>query len=104
MAVRIRESDLVVPALWIASMRPNREISTTELIIELSEWFEPDGEDLEILDGRHDTKFSQKVRNLVSHREGKNTMFALGYVEYTGDGIKVTEQGLRFVNSLPTHE
>jgi hypothetical protein len=104
MAVRIREKELAVPALRIAANRPNGEISTSELIVALTEWFEPDGEDAEILEGRQDTKFSQKVRNLISHREGRSTMFALGYAEYTGDGIKVTEEGRTFVRSLPGHE
>src|SRR5271157_5175142 len=97
MSVRISEKELVVPALQIAADRPNGEISTSELIVALTEWFEPEGEDAEILDGRRDTKFSQKVRNLIPHRAGKNTMFSLGYAIYTGDGIKITEAGRQFV-------
>ncbi len=104
MAVRIREKELAVPALLVAANRPNGAITTTDLIVALTDWFEPEGEDAEILEGRQDTRFSQKVRNLISHREGKRTMFALGYAEYTGDGIKVTEKGRAFISSLPDHE
>ena len=104
MAVRITEKELVVPTLQIAAGRPNGEISTSDLIIALTELFEPEGEDAENSPGRNDTRFSQKVRNLISHREGINTMFARGYAEYMGDEIKVTEEGRRFVNSLPSHE
>jgi hypothetical protein len=104
MAGRITEKELAIPALRIAAGRPNGYISTTDLITALTEWFEPDGEDAEILDGRRDTKFSQKVRNLVPHRGGKQTIFTLGYAEYTGDGIKITEDGRIFTRSLPDYE
>lgn len=46
------------------------EINTTDLIKELRERMQPDGDDLVILAGRNDDKFSQKVRNLVSHMSG----------------------------------
>lgn len=46
----------------------NKEgIRTSELIDEARRIMKPSGEDLEILDGRNDDKFSQKVRNLKSH-------------------------------------
>jgi hypothetical protein len=51
MAGRISERELAIPALIIAAGRPNGEISTTDLIVDLTEWFEPEGEDAEILDG-----------------------------------------------------
>ena len=104
MAGRIRERELVGPTLQIAANRPNGYISTTDLIVALTEWFVPEGEDAEILDGRNDTKFSQKVRNLIPHRVGKHTMFSLGYAEYTGDGVKITDAGRRFVDAIPTYE
>ena len=104
MAGRISERELAIPALIIAAGRPNGEISTTDLIVDLTEWFEPEGEDAEILDRRHDTKFSQKVRNLIPHREGKKTIFSLGYAEYTGDGIRITEVGRSFISALPDQE
>jgi hypothetical protein len=104
MTVRIREKELAISALRMVYRHPSGEILTSELVLALTEWFEPEGEDAEILEGRHDTKFSQKVRNLVSHREGKHTMFTLGYADYTGDGIKITELGRNFVRSLPDHE
>jgi hypothetical protein len=50
MSVRIREKELAVPTLRIAANRPNGEISTTDLIKALTEWFEPEGEDAELLE------------------------------------------------------
>lgn len=43
-------------------------MTTSDLIRELTVILKPDGHDDEILAGRNDTYFSQKVRNLVSHR------------------------------------
>ena len=104
MPVRVQERDLIVPSLRLAASRPTGEITTAELIIELTDMFHPEGEDAEILEGCQDTKFSQKVRNLVSHRAGRQTMFSRGYVEYTGDGIRITPNGRAFVHSLPDQE
>lgn len=63
---RISEPELVVPALRIIANNPR--ISTSDLIKKLVEELRPTGEDLENLNDRNDTKFSQKVRNLRSHK------------------------------------
>jgi len=67
------ESELVLPTLHLLRATPGG-LTTTELIAELRETLEPSGHDTEQLDGRNDDRFSQKVRNLVSHdtlvREG----------------------------------
>src|SRR5258706_16231237 len=62
---RISESDLILPALYIINQYP--DVTTTDLSMELRNIFHPIGEDAEILHGRSDDKFSQIVRNLVSH-------------------------------------
>jgi len=59
------EHELILPALDIIDRNPG--IDTSDLILQLVKVLSPDGVDLEILAGRNDTKFSQKVRNLVSH-------------------------------------
>jgi 5-methylcytosine-specific restriction endonuclease McrA len=51
--------------LYIIHQNPG--ITTTDLSAELRRLFKPSGEDAEILRGRKDDKFSQIVRNLVSH-------------------------------------
>ena len=63
---RISEPELVVPALRIIAINPG--ITTSNLIKKLVDDLRPTGEDLEILNDRKDTKFSQKVRNLRSHK------------------------------------
>jgi hypothetical protein len=101
MPVRISERELVIPALKCAAATRDGIILTTDLIDELTDMFHPEGEDAEILDGRTDTRFSQKVRNLISHRAGQNSMFSKGYAEYTGDGIRITDAGLNFLDQVP---
>lgn len=104
MAGRVRERDLIVPALRAAADRQNGYISTADLIPAMEQEFEPEGLDAEILADRSDTYFSQKVRNLVSHRDTRTSMFRKGYAEYTGDGIRITDAGRAFLDQMPDFE
>ncbi len=61
------ERELILPALALLDQHA-AGLTTSDLIRELTAILEPDGHDDEILAGRNDTYFSQKVRNLVSHR------------------------------------
>ena len=92
---RIKESDLVIPALRIMSEQPGGFVPTTKLIQELEEIFQPGGQDSEIIEGRGDTYFSQKVRNLISHRGSPSNFICKGYAEYFSDreGLKITPEG-----------
>lgn len=103
---RITEKELILPALYLIEQKP--EISTSELIEKLEEIFQPTGEDAVILSGRHDIKFSQIVRNLVSHhtldetyefahyeRRGKN-----GYFWLTPNGKEYLEQNIEALQSI----
>ncbi|UWZ92980.1 hypothetical protein HZ320_04630 [[Pasteurella] aerogenes] len=60
------ENDIVVVALGVIQRK--RSVTTTELIAELETLMNPTGNDADILSDRNDSKFSQKVRNIVSHR------------------------------------
>lgn len=99
---RVAESDLVLPTLRLAASRRDGFITTSDLIGELEELFEPAGEDVEILEGRTDSHFSQKVRNLISHRESENSFIRNGYAEYdaTTRGIRITEPGRELLKKL----
>jgi hypothetical protein len=61
------ERELVLPALVLLDLS-QAGLTTSDLIQELTLILKPDGHDGEILADRNDTHFSQKVRNLVSHR------------------------------------
>ena len=100
---RIRERDLIIPALRAAAAEPGGEIHMTKLIEILIDEFQPDGEDAAIIEGRNDSKFSQKVRNLVSHRETPTSMFARGYATHLAgtESIKITDLGNKFLDQVP---
>jgi hypothetical protein len=102
MPERIKERDLVIPAMRAAAANGGT-IATSDLIHVLTEEFEPSGLDAEILEGRHDTYFSQKVRNLISHREASTSMFTKGYATYdaAGESISLTDAGWEFLGQVP---
>ena len=103
MAGRIRERDLIIPALRAAAGEPGGEIKTARLIQVLTDEFEPEGRDADILDDRNDTYFSQKVRNLISHRGTSTSMFTKGYAIYQeqAESIRVTDLGRAFLDKVP---
>ena len=100
----ISEVDLVIPALRFAD-KAGGKISTSDLIKNLTDLFQPSGKDAEIISGRKDTYFSQKVRNLISHREGEDSFIANGYAEHYSDGahkggIIITDAGRKLLKQL----
>jgi len=74
----IEEKELVLPALFLMEAFGG-SVTTTKIQSELFDILQPSGNDIKILAGRNDTHFSQKVRNLVSHRK----LDRLGYAVYT---------------------
>jgi predicted HNH restriction endonuclease len=96
-ARRLSEPDLILPALLVLD-EAHGPLSTTQLNERLRRLLKPSGEDLEILAGRQDDKFSQKVRNLRSHQ----TLEAPGYATYESRGRqgywRITEVGQRVLS------
>jgi hypothetical protein len=92
---RISEADLLIPTLRKLASQPNGRMSTSRLITELEILMEPTGEDAEILEGRHDTHFSQIVRNMISHKTAAGNIIAEGFVVHLGPrrGLEITEAG-----------
>ena len=82
---RISERELILPALFC--IHNEGVISTTDLSLQLRNLLKPQGEDLDILSGRNDDKFSQKVRNLRSHKTLE------GLADYDNGNWTITEQG-----------
>ena len=89
------ESELIPVALKIILDKSNG-IATKDLIIELRNLMNPSGEDLEILSNRNDDKFSQKVRNIKSHKTLENK----GYAKFYDDKFFITEKGIKFLNEV----
>lgn len=90
---RIEEKQLVLPALYLMSQKVDGSISTSDLIKDLEGIMRPTGKDNEILSGRNDTYFSQKVRNLKSH----NTFDRNKYAQYIDGSFKITKEGRSFL-------
>ena len=97
-ALSITESELIVPALLVLA-KSSSELSTTDLSQALREILRPSEEDLDILSGRSDDKFSQKVRNLRSHK----TLESRGLAVYQSRGRQgywqITETGRAFIDA-----
>jgi predicted HNH restriction endonuclease len=91
--MRIEEKALILPTLYI--IKRDGPTSTTDLITELTAVFNPTGEDAKILEGRRDTKFSQKVRNLKSHRDSNKMDI---YTDINSSGkYTLTEKGEKYL-------
>jgi hypothetical protein len=89
--------DLWKYALLVMVQRPNMEISTTDLITELPNYIAiPDEADAPNA-SRKDSKFSQLVRNLKSHKGSSTNFIAMGFAEDTTGGFRATQKGRDFV-------
>ena len=84
------ERDLVLPALKLIS-ESQEGLNTTELKDRLRSTLKPCGHDLDILQGRNDDVFSQKVRNLISHKTLNK------YVDIVNDKYHINKDGLEFI-------
>jgi len=103
---RIREKDLAIPTLQILAREPSGFASTQKLIQKLEDVFKPDGQDAEILANREDTYFSQKVRNMVSHRDTATSIIGQGYAVYLPEreGLQITDAGRAFISASPSND
>jgi hypothetical protein len=97
---RVTEIELRRPILEELANSSTGFMTTTSLIAKMIEKFNPTGEDAEILDGRNDSKFSQKVRNaLGSHRDNSTSLAGMGHVIYDGNkhGSTITAEGRAYL-------
>ncbi len=90
---RITENQLILPSLFLMSLSPSQGLTTSDLIPKLRDLLKPADEDLEILAGRNDDKFSQKVRNLKAH----NTFERYEFAKYKGGIISITNKGMKYL-------
>ncbi len=87
------EPQLILPALIVFYKYP-RGVKTSQLIPELMKMLRPRGHDAQIIPGRRDTYFSQKVRNLKSH----NSLAGKGLATYHRGIWRITEKGISFLD------
>jgi hypothetical protein len=76
------ESQIRDEALKELLAAPGCRLTTTQLIDRLSARLPISGRDAQIAYGRSDTYFSQKVRNLVSHRNQSTGLQARDLADY----------------------
>lgn len=95
-AIDLRE-DLWKYALLIMSVRPNGEISTSDMIAEMPGYVHLSDEHTAANASRKDSKFSQLVRNLKSHKNTRTNFIYQGYAQDVRGGFKITRKGLDFV-------
>jgi hypothetical protein len=84
------EKELLLPALKAISSQ-TEGLTTTDLINILFNELKPIGQDLEILKGRGDNVFSQKVRNLISHKT------LTKYVDSVDNRMIINNIGLEYI-------
>lgn len=92
-------SDLWKYALLIMAERPDGTASTADLITRLPHYIDIPEHMRALLAGRLDKKFSQRVRNLKSHKAAKTNFIYRGFAEDIEGGFKITEKGREFVKS-----
>jgi hypothetical protein len=90
-------TDLWKFALLVMATKPDGAISTSELIAELPNYIRVPDNSQEVLTGRKDSKFSQIVRNLKSHKTAKTNFIYQGYAEDVDGGFRITPKGHEFV-------
>ena len=86
------ENDFIFPSLQLLNQSSCR-LTTTQLIRQLRDLLKPEGHDIEIIKGRKDDYFSQKVRNLKSH----NTLERKGLVVYINGMWAITDNGRNYL-------
>lgn len=97
---RITEEQLILPALYLMDISPNKSITTTAMKEDLVEIFKPTGRDNELAGKRGDTYFTQKVRNLKSHNKLENLGYAVYHPKIDSEPsgrFKITELGKQYL-------
>ena len=95
---KLGEKDLTLPTLYLLYTRG--DMNTSELKDEIINLINPGGENLDPLVNRADTKITQIIRNIISHKDTTTNIIYKGLVEYSDiTGIlSITEKGVAYLN------
>jgi hypothetical protein len=91
------KTDLWKYALLVMARKEDGFATTSMLIAELPDYFAIPDASQTPLAGRKDSKFSQLVRNLKSHKTTRTSFIHLGYALDEANGFRITSKGLEFV-------
>lgn len=89
--------DLWKYTLLVLSVQPDGEMKTSDMIKALPDYIALSDEHLAANESRKDSKFSQIVRNLKSHKTSKSNFIYQGYAQDIRGGFKITHKGMDFV-------
>lgn len=97
-----KESQIRDAAMKSLLAAPGQTLTTSQLIGILSSTMAPIGHDADIATNRSDTYFSQKVRNIVSHRNQSTGLQARGLADYDAEteSWTLTKAGRRHAAGL----
>jgi hypothetical protein len=100
--MRYTENDVRNETMKLLIRVPGQTLTTSQLISRLSKKLTPAGRDADIMMNRSDTYFSQKVRNLVSHRNQSTGLQARGLADYdkNAESWTLTKTGRRHAVTL----
>lgn len=93
------KADLWKYALLIMSVQPGQAITTSDLIAELPKYIRIDDDQAEPNSSRKDSRFSQLVRNLKSHKSSSTNFICRGFAVATPGGFEITDRGLQYVQT-----
>jgi len=79
----------------IKVLEEHGELNTTELKEILNDIMQPSGQDLQINKNRNDTKFDQKVRNMISHRDSNDLYKYFNYSKSGRVGILTSKSMIK---------
>lgn len=92
--------DLWKYALLVLSVQPDGTMTTSAMIEALPDYIRLSDDHLATNESRKDSKFSQLVRNLKSHKTSKSNFIYQGYAEDVRGGFKITQKGMDFVTGF----
>ncbi len=101
---KLCEKDLTLPTLYILNSKG--KLNTSELKDEIITLLNPGGENLDPLLNRPDTKITQIIRNIISHKETSTNIINRGLIKYsdiTGD-ISITNDGIIYLDKYITNK
>lgn len=89
------EGEIRMATLVALNASQTGTLTTSDLISVLSASMNPRGTDAQMARDRNDTYFSQKVRNLISHRNSETSLMSRDFVVYDpiAETLTITNAG-----------
>lgn len=98
---RLRQPEAALLMLRIAATMPKRRATTGEMIERAPTLFTPSAVDRQPSRTRpKQPQWHQIIRNVISHRDGRTSLFALGLAKRIADGLVVTDKGIKHLRDF----